>query len=247
MHIIYRLYMKIFIKFYLLTIRKDLSCFALISFIIFFSINIYLKKESIQSDFVITFLDFLQGLSTAYIASFIFYLVDIHYKRQKEKQILYKYIGKLFKQIIDDGKSIYTDMASHIGKSISFDLMTKDDIIEMCSLTDPLSKSKVKYWNENTELNWLEYLEYKKERLQEFSSKIQMQIHLTDIEFIEIITKYNDLSLFSCLDWMLKIYRKNKLRNNSFLYGMEINFIKHAELIKLSELYYKKEFAYYIE
>lgn len=237
--------MKKFIRFYILTVRRDLGLLALISAGFIFLMDLLLKKIPAPNEFFYVCGNFFYGLSAAYIASFVFYFVDIHYKRQREKELLYGYIGHLFKIIINDGKDIYKDMFNSIDTPFDLTSATKDDVLNVCTQINPLSNSTIKCWHGDSYLNWIEYLEYKKRRMLEFMSKIQAQIQFADIEFVEIITRYADCEIFSGLDIMLRLSKEKRWGNQNFLNGLETGFISYLELLKTSELYYQKEFADY--
>ena len=227
-----------------MTVRKGLRKLALASIIFIFLMDLWLKNIPAPNEFFYICGNFFYGLSTAYIASFVFYFIDVHYKRQREKELLYGYIGHYFKLIIEDGKSIFTDMANSIGYPVKFESITPKDVITICSKINPKANSTIKLWNNDSYVNWIEYLEYKRKRMIDFLSKIQLQ--LTEPEFIKIIIEISDSDIFAGLNIMLSLNKHNQLENTSFGNGLEDGFIQYMELIKTSERYYKKEFSKYI-
>ena len=181
----------------------------------------------------------------AYVASFVFYFLDVHCRRQMEKQKIYNFIGAQFKIIISDGKSMFKDLSLKAGKNVEFEDMSDDDIIDICSKIDPLSESTILQWRGNAYLNWIEYLEYMKRRLDEYLMKIQPLLQYAEVDFVRLLVRYSDSRLFSGLNIISRLNKEGRMGNKNFMNGYEQLFISYIHLLKESEQYYQKEFVRY--
>ena len=116
--------MKHWFKLYVCTLRKDLSIILAIAILFIFVMDMWLKNIPAPNSFFVAIGNFWYALSIAYVSSFVFYFFVVHYNRQKEKSLLYGYIGGLFNMIINDGKSIFADMVKKAGLNIDPKKMT---------------------------------------------------------------------------------------------------------------------------
>lgn len=238
--------MKHWIKLYVCTLRKDLSIILAFAILFIFAMDMWFKNIPAPNSFFVAMGNFWYALSIAYVSSFVFYFFVVHYSRQKEKSLLYGYIGGLFNIIINDGKSIFADMVKKTGQNLDPEKMTENQIEKMCSSTNPLDPSTVMYFNGEQYINWLEYLEYCRKRKENYLSKILMQIQYLDVEFVEILNQFIEPNIFIALDLQLTIYRHGRFGNKDFSHGQEKSFIEYYALLKLSEDYYNKEFKPYM-
>jgi|WetSurMetagenome_2_1015567.scaffolds.fasta_scaffold05563_3 hypothetical protein len=238
--------MKHWLKIYVYTLRSCLLWLLVIAVSSIFIIDLWLKSIPAPNSFFFVCGIFVHDLSISYISSLIFYFIVVHYNRQKEKTILYKHIGHLFYLIIDDGKSIFSDMLKK--KKSDFDLndLTEELIKNMCSNTNPYDNSPILAWTGNTYLNWLLYLEEKRMRMEKFRNSILVQMPYLEAEFVGILNQFSDCEFFDGIDFMVKIYREGKLANKDFNNGIEDSFINYYKLLVKSIDYYNKEFKNYI-
>ena len=192
--------MKHWIKLYVCTLRKDLSIILAVAILFIFVMDMWLKNIPAPNGFFVAMGNFWYALSIAYVSSFVFYFFVVHYSRQKEKSLLYGYIGGLFNMIINDGKNIFADMVKKAGLNTDPEKMTKDQIEIMCSSTNPLAPSTIMDFNGTHYINWLEYLDYYRKRKEECLNKILMQMQYLDVEFVKILNQFILPHLFSSLD-----------------------------------------------
>ena len=238
--------MKHWFKLYVCTLRKDLSIILAIAILFIFVMDMWLKNIPAPNSFFVAIGNFWYALSIAYVSSFVFYFFVVHYNRQKEKSSLYGYIGGLFNMIINDGKSIFADMVKKAGLNIDPKKMTQEQIEIMCSSTNPLAPSTIMDFNGTHYINWLEYLDYYRNRKEEYLNKILKQMQYLDVEFVNILNQFISPQIFISLDLQLYMYRHNKYGNKKFCNGIETTFVEYYFLLKKSEDYYKKVFKLYV-
>jgi len=237
--------MRKFFRIYICTIRKDLSLLALGAVLFIFMMDLILLDIPAPNRFFYVCGRFFYGVSMAYVASFVFYFLDVHCRRQMEKQKIYNFIGAQFKIIISDGKSMFKDLSLKAGKNVAFEDISDDDIIDICSKIDPLSESTILQWGGNAYLNWIEYLEYMKRRLDEYLMKIQPLLQYAEVDFVRLLVRYSDSGLFSGLNIISRLNKEGRMGNKNFRNGYEQLFISYIHLLKESEQYYQKEFVRY--
>lgn len=190
---------------------------------------------------------FFYTLSYAYLGSFLFYFINVHCERQREKIKLYQHIGYHFHSLIFDGEKIFCDMASKRGLNIKFENITKEDVKTICFYTYPLSESTIMRMDKEAFLNWIEYWEYMSARIHHSLELIQIQMKYLDVDCIELITRFTDSQIFKSIDLLVYFYRNGLLNDMNSVQGLEISFVSFMELLKDAELYYNKEFRYYLE
>lgn len=222
---------------YISTINPILSILGIAAILIIFIMDMWLKTIPAFSKIFYIIGILIYTLSLTYLCSLFFYFITSHIPKQRERIIIYKRILPFLKNIIYDGKGIFEDLFKN-NNDKNFSNITESDIKNICLRTNPLSDSPVLAWSGTFYLNWIQYLENKKNRKDELSKKIIINLPYLDIEFIDLLYKFDDANLFKGLHIMSKLAQEKRLANENLGYGVDKSLISYYNLIKEGEEFY---------
>lgn len=140
---------------------------------------------------------------TSVVASYIFYLLVVHLKEERDKDTLAPYINQHTLRVVGNCRSQLSEFAKASG--IALDLATVDveSLTVALSKIAPYSNAPLILSPSNMHANWIQYLEYNKNRSKESIAKVLAQIIYLQAEHVSLLTAVDDCSHFSLISHML--------------------------------------------
>lgn len=120
--------------------------------------------------------ELLYELCLAFVASYVFYFVVVHLKRQRDREVLKPFLYRYTSSIVDDAKLISQKLANASETEFEGDFPPdRDVVVEMCERVNPISKVPGMFI-----VQWFEFLEFRRSLSKESSANI-----LTATPFLE--------------------------------------------------------------
>ena len=180
-------------KTYVLSIRKDFVYLLVIDAIFLLIMELVLKKIPAPYPVFVRIGDLMVTLAVSFIASFIFYFVQVHMPKIKERERIYPSIAKMFNQILSSETDILTQLLG----------------LKMKEMSEEVIKEKAKHIDLYTEApltigspqgdhraNWLEYCIY---RVGIIDRNTDMMLNVSsylDSECLDILMRIQDSETF---------------------------------------------------
>lgn len=142
------------IKKYLCSLRRDLKILVVLDIACLLFMELVLRKIPAPSQIFVQIGDVFVSLAISFLASVIFYFVQVHMPREKEKSDLFPLLASQFNSILEAEKAILTRFLG-----LSLEELSEDAIIHHASSLDLYSDAPLilgDVYGDHNE-NWIEY------------------------------------------------------------------------------------------
>ncbi len=223
-------------KIYFKTLPKSLTLISLIALIILVIKVIFLDDIPELFEHAHELGKLAEGILLSIVASYIFYLVVVHYKEVKEKSLLFPYSIEWCEGIVASSKNVIS--AIFDSKDIQYDFMTltKDEMSETVAQLDPFQQNIPLYTNGKVTrkigsyygfFSTLHSLDLKAlQRLQD--SRL-----LLEPELLEIITEISGCTHFMMLPHYQAAINRKEAPGSPFQNGGEDIYEYYTNCLKL--------------
>lgn len=228
-------------KAYVLSIRKDFLWLLFVDAIFLLIMELVLKKIPAPYAIFVRIGDLFVTLGVSFLASFIFYFVQVHMHRIKEKEHLYPSIAMMFNTIISAEKDILTQLMG-----IKMVDMSEEAIKEKTQHIDLYKEAPLTIGSANNadhRANWLEYCMY---RVSLIDRNVDMLLHLSsylDGECMKFLMRIQNFDTF--LGQVRRLFPLCTGKTHTLEYKVPGPFIKFWHFIEEQDAYYDREFNQY--
>jgi hypothetical protein len=140
-----------------------------------------------------------EGLLGSVLASFVFYLIVIHFKETKDKRVIYPNITRWAHLVVEDCKSQLTAFVNETGVKMSLDDLTSEQIDEAFKKVSPCGNAPLLF-SLNNHANWIQYFKYNSTRSKLYISKIMSQLIFLEASFVSLLTSIDDSTHFNIIE-----------------------------------------------
>lgn len=234
--------MRKWFKTYVMSLRRDIAWLLFADAVFLLFMELVLRKIEAPYPIFVRIGDFFVTLGVSFIASFIFYYVQIHLSKTKEKNDIYPVIASLFSRMIDSEKSIITGLMGTKREELKEDVI-KENVAKL-NLYDkaPLVLGVP---NGYRKANWIEFCLYRVRRFDKNWGMMMYYSSYLDSKFMAILSRmqhpYGLLS-FVRDTMQLSIETGHPLQVDPNAYGMFVDFWL---FIKEQEEYFNRELKPY--
>lgn len=152
----------------------------------------------------------VEAILASVVASYIFYMIVVHIKEQKEKSTVNPYISKHTNRIVDDSSAQLRQISKISGISLDFDSLDKGLLLTALSKIPPYSDAPLTLAPTNKSGNWLQYLNHYINHSRISIKRILDQLLFLDAKLVALIAAIDDCSLYSHIDFAQKIKLENE-------------------------------------
>ncbi len=177
------------------TLRRDISILFIVCFIVIILLDFWLKEVPEWFSGGAKIGELVYRICLAYITSFIFYFLVVHIKTQKDKEAINTYVSKKVYMIIAICWGTFKEMAAEAGITLSGNYPTKQEIAGICAQIRPTSQSPIIDQN-LADVNWLKYLNYKKNKSEKIIEKIYRKMPFLDSSLVRLLAAIEECRLF---------------------------------------------------
>lgn len=232
--------MKKWINTYVLSLRSDILKMLLADVILLLLMELVFKQIPAPYPFFVTIGDIVVTLLISFIASFIFYFVQVHMPETKQKEDLYPSIASLYFRILHTEKSL---LYNFVGAK-SYEELDEDIIMAGAKARDvniqdaPLILAGVE-----RNANWLEYSFNAVEEIDKTWEMIMKYSTFLDSECLSLLSMVQSGGVLGVFRALRGIYRTLKKGVN--IEGMENEFVKFWHFVQVQDEYYNRVFTPY--
>lgn len=228
------------IKSYLFSIRRDIVLLLILDCMFLLVMELVLRRIPAPFPIFVKIGDVFVTLGISFLASFVFYFVQVHMPEMKQKKNLYPVISKLFNRIIITEKSLLTKFVN----VAAFDALTEENIRNGTNTRNVNNQdAPMRFAGSNRNANWMEYgfsqvadIDKNWEMLMNYSAYM-------DSEMLLLLAKIQSDSTLGFFRKMRGIYPT--LRHELHLNGFDAGMVDFWEGIKAQDVYYSRVFAGY--
>lgn len=225
-------------KTYLFTVRRDIVILLIIDCVFLLVMELFLKKIPAPYPFFIKIGDLSITLAVSFLASFIFYFVQVHMPEMRSKKNLNPVISELFKRIIYIEKGLLTEF---VGVK-PFENLSEDSIINGTNNRDVnVQDAPLHLIGLDRNANWIEYGASRVADIDKNWEMIMRYSDYMDSELLLILSKIQNNTTLGFFRTMKTIYPA--LGRGMHLNGFGDGMVKLWLFIKDQDLYYDKHFS----
>ncbi len=193
---------KIMLKIYIKTLPRALTILSL------FSLGFLILKVTLLNSIPEIFEYghelgvMVEGILLSVVASYIFYLIVVHYKETKEKASLIPYVIEWCEGLVASSRNVISVVFDAKDVSYDYKLLSRDDIAQVVSNLDPYQENISLYQKGKLTRhigNWYGFFS----SLQELDliklERIKNSKYLLEAELIEIVTDIAECSYYMML------------------------------------------------
>lgn len=232
--------MRKWIRTYVLSLRSDILKMLLADVILMLLMELVFKLIPAPYPFFVTIGDIVVTLLISFIASFIFYFVQVHMPETKHKEDLYPSIAALYSRILHNEKNL---LYHYVGAK-SYKELTEEIILTGVKDRD-VNKQDAPLILAGLErnANWMEYGFNTVREVDETWEMIMKYSSFLDSECLSILSRVQSDGVLSFFRTMRGIYRS--LKNGLNIHGMESAYVKFWHFVQEQEEYYQRVFESY--
>lgn len=230
------------IKKYLCSLRQDLKILVVLDIACLFIMELVLRRIPAPFPIFVKIGDVFVALAISFLASVIFYFVQVHMPREKEKADLFPLLASQFKSILGSEKEILTRFLG-----LSMDEMTEDAVNNNAGNLDLYSDAPLILGDVHGDhkANWIEYGIFEVNRIDKNWDMMMRYSAYLDSECMALLNRMQ--SPGAMLDLIRKVFPlcKSKVHAFSFGNGSEHTFLEFWKFIQEQETYYNRVFKPY--
>lgn len=228
------------IKTYILSLRRDIVLLLIVDCVFLLVMELWLKRIPAPFPIFIKIGNVLVTLGISFLASFIFYFVQVHLHETRQRKNLYPIISQLFHRIILTEKSFLSEFVS----TKPFDELTEEKIkIGTDSRDVNAQNAPLHLIGLNRNANWMEYGFNQVEDIDKTWEMLMKYSAYMDSELLSLLSRVQGAAALGFFRTMKGIYPK--MKQELELKGFGDSMVELWRFIKEQEAYYNREFSEY--
>ena len=228
------------VRTYLFSLRRDFAIILGVDLTFLLVMELWLRNIPAPYPVFVRIGDLFVALGVSYIASLIFYFVQVHMPKIKEKEHLYPSIAKMFNAIISAEKDILTQLLG-----IKMKDMSEEAIKNNAQHIDLYKEAPLTIGGKDGD-HRANRLEYCIIRVGHIDRNVDMMLHLSsylDCECMKILMKIQNFDTF--LGQVRRLFPLCTGKAHTLEYKVPGPFIQLWHFIEEQEAYYDREFSQY--
>lgn len=228
------------IKTYVLSIRRDIVILLILDCVFLLVMELWIRRIPAPFPIFEKIGNVLVTLGISFLASFIFYFVQVHLPETRQKKDMYPVISELFHRIIFTEKSFLTAFVN----VKPFESLTEESIREGTQSRDVNIQDAPLYLaGPNRSANWMEYGIYEIESIDKNWEMLMKYSAYMDSDLLSLLSRVQSDSTLSYFRAMKSIYPT--IKQKLILDGFEGGMIKLWRFIQEQDAYYEKVLSEY--
>jgi hypothetical protein len=144
--------------------------------------------------------DLVYNLGLAIVASYVFFYVNVHLPKLRDRENLRPFMASKTNQVVRDAKTLISVLKKKSEHDFEGEYPpTKEDVSAMCALVKPNDDAPLIFGNVGRYATWLEYFAYYRTSSKEALSNLYTIIRFLDTEHLRLLRAVDDCSWFSIL------------------------------------------------
>lgn len=225
---------------YIKTIRRDIVIILMIDLLFLLIMEVGLRRIPAPYPIFVKIGDLFVTLGISFIASFVFYVVQVHLPRIKEKEDLFPYIASMFNSILSIEKDILTLLLG-----LKMEEISEESIKEKVNGLDLYSEAPliIGGLDSDKRANWIEYCLYRIKRLDRTWNMMMNYSAYLDSECMALLYRIQSSGCF--LDRIRDLFPMCNGTRHKLSFGTPEPFIKLWHFIDEQQDYYDRVLAKY--
>ncbi|MCG7198704.1 hypothetical protein MD273_03090 [Marinobacter pelagius] len=153
-----------------------------------------------------------EAVLTSVLASYVFYLIVVHFKEVREKKAIYPFVTRWSNLVVRDCRVQIAGFSKVDPTKLDFQTLEKQDIEAVFARLEPNGAAPLVFW-EGGQANWLQYFENYRIRSLRHIDKIMTQLKFLEAPLVALLMKVQDSTHFSAIESLSRV----KLNNDNLM------------------------------
>lgn len=187
--------------------------------------------------------EIVDRLCASALSSYLFYLIVVHLKSEKDKVAVNPYIAGKVRHIVDDCESQLSKFGEESDMTLTLETLTRENIEESFRKINPQRRNTSLYSRDSGEaLNWLQYMDYYRERTSRSIEKLFRKVTYLDSGLIRCLASIDDCEHFTKTSFFVEAHTAPTIPNMEILAP---SFFDYCVLARTLGSYEKSKLAIY--
>lgn len=226
---------------YLRTIRKEINILTTIALVVLTVKLLYLNFVEEIVPWGSQVGDVIEKLCISIVSSYIFYLIVVHLKTEKDKENVIPYVTERVNRIVGDCSSQLSVLQRASDINLVLDDLTGEQVETAFQKIDPRSQAPLRFFETGTNANWIQFMDYHRTRTTQEIERLLRKITFLDSELVQVLAELEVCTHFSTLAFTVNLPFKN-----TDMTAWAISFFDYCILIKRLDKYAKTKLANYV-
>ncbi len=231
--------MRKWLKTYIKSLRRDIVILLILDVAFLLVMELWLRNIPAPFPIFVKIGNLTVTLAISFLASFVFYFVQVHLHDTKQKADLYPSVAALYKRILITEKSMIQNFAG----ATSYEQLSAEMIEKGVNERDINKKDTplIIAGNPDRNANWLEYAFNELRDIDKSWDMIMRYSNYLDSECLSLLSKVQSDGALGFFRTLKGIYLTTQGPLN--IQGFGASFVSLWHLVKEQEAYYNKTFA----
>lgn len=149
-----------------------------------------------------------EAVLASVLASYVFYLIVVHFKEVREKKTIYPFVTRWANLVVKDCKMQIAGFTGGDPNKLDFRTLEKHDIEAVFSGLAPNGDAPLVFW-QGGQANWLQYFENYRVRSLRHIDKIMTQLLFLEAPLVALLMKVQDSTHFNSIETLSRVRLNN--------------------------------------
>lgn len=227
---------------YLMTVRREINALVIASVLLLALKVLWLNAipELFHGGAVLG--EIVDRLCASILSSYLFFLIVVHLKSEKDKQAVNPYVSSRVQRIVGDCLAQLSAFQKESGVELSLEKLTKENVETAFKLINPRGQAPLILGFGGQYANWLQFMDYHRTRTIQVIEKLFRKITFLDSQLVQHLANIDDCSHFSSIQFLSGAAMPF---NNTTLEAWASPFFDYCVLARKLDDYEKAKLAIY--
>lgn len=225
---------------YLNTVRKEINILVVVSSAILLLKILWLNKVPAIFSFASEAGEVVDRLCTSIISSYLFFIIVVHFKSEKDKESITPYVLTYVNRIVEECVSQLAAIQNESKISLKLDDLTKEIVKSAFAKIHPRSKTSLIIGYGNPTADWLQFMAHSQFKTIRMIEKLFIKITFLDSQLVQLLSNIDDCTHFNIIQSSATLPV-----NNITLEAWSDSFFDYCLLISKLDQYAKTRMALY--
>ena len=187
---------------YLLTVRREINVLVALALGILLLKVFWLNTVPEWFSWGAEIGEIIDRLCASILSSYLFFLIVVHLKSEKDKENLNPYVFSRVQRIVGDCTSQLSDFQNASGISLSLDNLQRQEVETAFRGIGPNAQAPLILGFRGNYANWLQYMNYHRTRTIQVIEKLYRKITFLDSRLVQNLADLDDCSHFGSIEFL---------------------------------------------
>lgn len=182
---------------YLKTVRREINLLVIAALLLLLLKVLWLNSIPQLFHWGAELGEIVDRLCASILSSYLFFLIVVHLKSEKDKEAVNPYVSSRVRQIVGDCQALLTEFSKVSAIELNLDRLESKDIENAFKKIDPKGQAPLILGFNGPVANWLQLMIFRRIRTAESIEKLFRKITFLDSQLVQHLANIDDCTHFS--------------------------------------------------